>query len=127
MRLALVATVIALMAPLISVSQEHPKLTVEALYGMCKEPRENLGGTFCEAYLGASVDQMVFDAVYGDRSFREGFAICGNVPSYAAAVQAFKNWAEKHPEEWRKPAVLGVIAALHDLWGGSGATSPQKK
>ena len=32
--------------------------------------------------------------------------------SRGAAVQGFINWAEKHPEDWDKPMLSGVMSAL---------------
>jgi len=33
-----------------------------------------------------------------------------------AMVQAFKNFAEKHPESWGMEAVTGVAMALRTTW-----------
>jgi hypothetical protein len=40
-------------------------------------------------------------------------AMCGD-PTRGASVQAFINWAEKHPELWEQPNVDGVILALKE-------------
>jgi len=42
-------------------------------------------------------------------------AICGSMTN-AAMVQAFRNWAQKNPQEWTSPQFSGVMAALIETW-----------
>jgi len=45
------------------------------------------------------------------------FAICqSSGTSTGAGVQAFINWAEKHPERWSQPYSVGVVDSLRELW-----------
>jgi len=44
------------------------------------------------------------------------FSIC-DAPSHGAMVQAFTDWAEKNPQEWKNPAILGVMTALKGKLG----------
>jgi hypothetical protein len=46
------------------------------------------------------------------------FAICFTKQnaSYGARVQAFRNWAQKHPEEWGDADCAGVVIALREVW-----------
>jgi hypothetical protein len=37
-------------------------------------------------------------------------------PTYGADVQVFKNWAEKHPEFWSAPDILGIVASIREKW-----------
>ena len=47
-------------------------------------------------------------------------AICAKdslpLPSYAAQVQVFINWANKHPENWAMSDSEGVIRAMQEKW-----------
>jgi Rap1a immunity proteins len=36
--------------------------------------------------------------------------------SNGAMVQAFSEWAKRHPEEWRATAQIGVMQAVRDTW-----------
>jgi hypothetical protein len=46
------------------------------------------------------------------------FAFCPGkpAPTYGARLQAFKNWAQSHPEKWGDQAFVGVITALREVW-----------
>jgi hypothetical protein len=37
-------------------------------------------------------------------------------PTYGADVQVFKNLAEKHPEFWSAPDILGIVASIREKW-----------
>ena len=37
-------------------------------------------------------------------------------PSNGAVVQVFVNWANKHPEKWDLPDVVGIVAAMRGTW-----------
>ena len=40
---------------------------------------------------------------------------CGQWTS-GAAIQAFKSWAEKHPEKSNEAMLTGVTLAIHETW-----------
>jgi hypothetical protein len=42
-------------------------------------------------------------------------SIC-NAPTPGAMVQAFVNWAEKHPEKWGGERISSVMTALQETW-----------
>jgi hypothetical protein len=58
---------------------------------------------------------MAVNADYGDN-----FALCsepkGTVPTGREMIQAFVNWAEKHPESWSQRNIYGVALALRESW-----------
>jgi hypothetical protein len=33
-----------------------------------------------------------------------------------AVIQAFLNWADKHPEKWARPRIFGATAAMRETW-----------
>jgi hypothetical protein len=48
-------------------------------------------------------------------------AACYNIAAnetlpMGAVVQAFLNWADRHPQEWGKSRAFGVSAALSEAW-----------
>ena len=46
-----------------------------------------------------------------------GISICyTGILSPGAMIQAFRNWAEKHPESWGARDALGVMHALNETW-----------
>ena len=102
----------------ISAKAEDQSATVEWLYSACQAPKGSAHNMYCVAYVRGIVDTLLVNGemLKGDKAHRAEMALCGTVGN-AAAVQAFKNWAEKHPEAWSKPMVAGVTVALRELWG----------
>jgi hypothetical protein len=41
---------------------------------------------------------------------------CGGTATNRALIQAFKNWAEKHPEKWTDPEGVGAELAFRSTW-----------
>jgi hypothetical protein len=37
-------------------------------------------------------------------------------PAHGAELQAFTNWARKHPADWDGPEAAGVMVALRETW-----------
>jgi hypothetical protein len=69
---------------------------------------------YCAGYLTASIDNMM---VLGDDASTQAFGICPKTAITAgAAAQAFKNWAQKHPEAWNLQRYLGTLWALQEVW-----------
>ena len=47
----------------------------------------------------------------------EPLEICSDpMPSNGAVIQAFTNWANKHPEKWNAPDIAGIVIAVHETW-----------
>lgn len=85
---------------------------VQRLYNRCKEPESSQLNFVCLGYIAGVGETMDFLGL--DRASHP-FAICGR-PSHGAMVQAFINWAEKHPSEWKESEVFGVMQALAESW-----------
>jgi hypothetical protein len=78
---------------------------VQELYRWCKEPRSSPNHLYCLGYLGGVGDTLWMTGVCG-----------GDFPSRDAMVQAFVNWAEKHPEKWGIHAGEGAILTFGEAW-----------
>jgi hypothetical protein len=95
--------------------------TVEWLYSACQAPKESAPQGYCTAYVRGIVDTLLLNGemLKDDKAHRAEMGLCGTI-SNAASVQAFKNWAAKHPEAWSQPMVAGVVVSLRELWGCPG-------
>jgi hypothetical protein len=78
---------------------EDKSITVEWLYSACQAPQGSGHQMYCMAYVRGIVDTLLVNSelLKDNKTLRAEMALCGTI-SNAAAVQAFKNWAEKHPE-----------------------------
>ena len=87
--------------------------SIATLYKECTG--NNFGDrTFCAGYISAMLDSM---GMLGPAVSPKKFRICPKVSVNAgAAVQAFKNWARKHPQAWSLDRVFGVMWALKETW-----------
>lgn len=89
--------------------------TVQFLYETCKTEMAANMPRFCLGYILGVGQLMAMNAEFGDN-----FALCavpkGVPPSGAAMIQAFLNWAEKHPESLTQRNLLGVALALRETW-----------
>lgn len=91
-----------------------PAVSVQGLYQQCT------GGTpeqvYCLGYITGVAESMI--VLGGGRdSSAHSFGVCSKVTiSPAAEVQAFKNWAERHPEMWGQIRYIGVLFALREHW-----------
>lgn len=87
--------------------------SVEALYNECTR-NEAVSRGFCAGYISAMMDSM---GMIGPAISPQAFRICPKVSVNAgAALQAFKNWAQKHPEAWSLDRAFGVMWALKETW-----------
>jgi hypothetical protein len=86
--------------------------TVQGLYDLCKAREESSEFLSCVAYIAGASDTL---RLLANSPEMIGFAICGDA-TYGAMVQAYKNWAEKHPEYWSKNRLSGLIVALSQAW-----------
>jgi hypothetical protein len=99
---------------LAALQANDPHKSIQFLYAACTaaDPQRQM---FCLGFIGAMSEHMWL--LGGDHSTTRGLAICANSPvSYGAAVQTFKNWAEKHTEAWSLDMMYGVILALQETW-----------
>jgi hypothetical protein len=113
--------VFASMIPGHTLRADEPKLNVQELYSQCMAPKDSTAAIFCLGFVSGIGDfmqlngaerKMVSDAQW---SVLSNEALCG-LPTYGAQVQAFVNWAEKHPEEWGTSRVIGVVIAFRESW-----------
>jgi hypothetical protein len=97
---------------------EDKSITVEWLYSACQAPKDSKHQIYCVAYVRGIVDTLLLNGemLKADKAHRTEMAFICTVVN-AAALQAFKNWAEKHPEAWSQSMIAGVVVALRDLWG----------
>ena len=90
---------------------------IQWLYNACKERDDQLGFVICLGYVSGIGDLMQMNAVAALKRVIDPSGwddrLCGQ-PSYGAQVQAFVNWAERHPEKWQFSRQLGVVAALRE-------------
>lgn len=121
---ALVTVAFAGIAPALAVDAGTPDLaalqaripdtSIQSLYNECtgKDLHDQF---FCVGYISATLDAVGMLAAA--ESQPQSFRMCPKVPvTPGAAVQAFKNWAQKHPQSWTLDRVYGVRWALHDAW-----------
>lgn len=100
---------------------EERTQTVQALYDDCTS--SNLvRQDFCNGVahgVGTVMTMLSRDAdkaqTAEDRQLILRYAACGYW-TVGAAVQAFKNWAAKHPERWSDSGQVGVMIAIHETW-----------
>jgi hypothetical protein len=96
-----------------AIQAETPSMSVHGLYEECIAV-DNQSQMFCAGYFNASMDSMI---LLGADPDSQAFGICPKTPITAgAALQAFKNWAQRHPETWGYRRNIGVIWALQELW-----------
>ena len=98
-------------------------ITVETLLIYCNDREESGNWSNCLGYVSGIGDmmnvnrQLVGSAGLEAKQALAPMSICGGTNlTYGAWVQAFRNWAKKHPEQWNDPASLGVASALRELW-----------
>jgi hypothetical protein len=90
-----------------------PSMSVQALYTKCTATDLHQQ-MYCAGFFTSSVDSMM---VLGAEVSTQALGICPKTAITAgAAVQAFKNWAQKHPEAWGLQRYLGVLWALQEVW-----------
>jgi hypothetical protein len=126
-RLFLVAIFTAVLTPISSQSEES-RSDVQQLYRECTKPVEDFEKLFCVGFISGISAQMITNgqvaatlraegALANDVDRRMMFTVSAcTKASVGARVQAFINWAEKHPEEWSTPRQLGVMQALRETW-----------
>jgi|CXWL01.1.fsa_nt_gi hypothetical protein len=114
LRLVLACLLVSLSLSTATADQKDDTGKVGGLLKHCKEELGSPNRMHCIGYISAVWDVLTV-ASADDIQVDRAFAVCGRV-KYGAMVQAFVNWAEKHPERWEKPRSLGVALALGGLW-----------
>ena len=96
--------------------------TVQKLLTDCNAPSGSPGHAFCTGFVSGVGGVMSINS-YGISHFKSpqdsasvrALSTCGEA-TFGAEVQAFMNWAPKHPERWSEDAIIGVMRALRDTW-----------
>jgi hypothetical protein len=106
----------------IPTNAEEDKPTIQALYQKCKsnDPQK----VYCFGFIDGIVTHMRIMAIAAEqmdnqverRFLLELSKFCGHDASRGAMLQAFLNWAEKHPEKWSQYDGFGVVEALQETW-----------
>ena len=94
------------------------QFNVQDLYLDCRAPERSPKWALCIAYISGVGNMMQLVGSTQLAHPNEWYAplgICGD-PSNGAMMQAFINWAEKNPQEWSTPRIIGVPNALISTW-----------
>lgn len=116
MRRLMLAAVVLCLCP-VARADEY---TVENLLKRCEVGSSDYG--YCEGLFVAASYVMGtnggFTALHLIPRDVTLLSLCsnGHMPTIGAQIQAFKNWANAHPESWGITDVIGVGAALHQTW-----------
>jgi hypothetical protein len=92
--------------------------TVQRLLDMCNTPVGSPLEAYCLGFVGGMGNVMLMNG-HSLRSLKPSSAalsLCAKDITYGAEIQAFKNWAQAHPENWQMPDQAGVVIALRELW-----------
>ena len=108
-------------------SADDRKNDVQRLYQDCKAT-DHFRELLCMGFVSGVGAQMSLTGRLAAAERREGrlstgassefvfsISICTN-PSNGAKLQAFNNWAEKHPEFWGLSQTVGVMVALREAF-----------
>jgi hypothetical protein len=89
--------------------------SVQFLYAACQAKHGSSAASFCLGYIEGASQVMVFNGSKG-----RDLGICPpqqtGLPSGAAMIQSFLNWASLHPEQWAEPTLVGVALSLNATW-----------
>jgi hypothetical protein len=110
-------------------SEPDNKTTVQLLYEACQQARGSPSLNFCLGFVAGTGYLMTVNAAALHkipssstlaRVYVGNLGICSadgmSNPTGGAMVQAFINWAAKHPEHWGDMPISGVIMALASTW-----------
>jgi Rap1a immunity proteins len=99
---------------LAALQAKDPTTSIQYLYELCTGA-DITKRNFCTGYIVGLAETL---GEIGLQKSARSTGICwkGASVDYAAAVQVFKNWAEKHPEAWGLPRYAGVMWALKEIW-----------
>jgi len=95
--------------------------SVQGLYQFCNAAPSSKEALMCITYVSGVMDIMQTAGLVDKGQRRDAtqqfLGICPqSFASYGAGVQLFKNWAEKHPENWSMARAAGVAIALKEVW-----------
>jgi len=103
--------------------------TVQFLYEACQKPHDSSSFSFCLGFVGGTGFLMTLNGTALQkiplpntfaRIYVGSVGICAGQgmsnPSVGAMVQAFVNWAAKHPEHWGDMSISGVLMSLASTW-----------
>lgn len=94
--------------------------TVEALLHGCeaaREGQEGYGSAYCHGVINGVAAVMRMNCMSMEDGAEPWLSLSmGEIPSVAAAQQAFINWAIRHPEKWGVPDISGASLALHETF-----------
>jgi hypothetical protein len=112
----ILSVVLTIIIPTQAPRADDPKLNIQELYSQCKGKLGSADSLFCIGFISGIGDLMLVNGL-GVKPFDNAKyeSSCGR-PSYGAQVQAFVNWAEKHPDLWDGPRAIGVVEALRESW-----------
>ena len=92
---------------------KDPATSIQRLYVICSSPDKG-EQLYCDGYITAMVESMI---AVGKEPLAREYGICPTTPiSVAASVQAFKNWAQRHPKHGGLIRYSGVAWALQESW-----------
>jgi hypothetical protein len=119
-KLCVQKTLLAFAVVIISLTKANADdQNVQGLYNLCKATTDHGRYAVCVGYISGIGDIMQTNGVMHPGAAVDPAPLderlCGR-PSYGAQVQAFMNWAEKHPQQWQAPRQLGVLSALSGTW-----------
>jgi hypothetical protein len=99
---------------LAALQAKDPTVSIHSLYEQCTGT--DLGGrNFCTGYI-VGIAESLGQLSLKTSTRSSGICWTGQTIEYSASVQAFKNWAEKHPEAWGVVRYAGVMWALRETW-----------
>lgn len=107
--------------------QSSPLVDVQKLRDLCKKPDHDVEAVYCLGFVVGIADVMTMNATQISkapngspvRTYLAASGICTpdyRAPSGGALIQAFLNWADRHPEKWGIDAGTGVGLAFQDTW-----------
>ena len=106
-------------------------LSVQDLYDSCNMKRSPFLYAECYGYTDGIVNMM--DMIGASRESspveKRKFGAClpPSPITTEQLVQIFKNWAEKHPEQWSEQMGLGVLYAIRETWPCAAVPGSRRK
>ena len=97
---------------LAAMQAKDPSTSIQSLYEACTGADMSMQA-FCYGYITAMMETL---GEAGTRKAVHGICWKKSSVTYAAGLQVFKNWAQKHPEAWGLPRYAGVMWALKETW-----------
>jgi hypothetical protein len=92
---------------------KDPATSIQRLYAICSSA-DKAEKLYCYGYITAMVESMI---AVGKEPLAREYGICPTAPvSATASVQAFENWAERHPKQGGLIRSAGVAWAIQESW-----------